>query len=73
MLLLPLLLLPPFRACVTVSWMLQVIGTIDGSGRVRLVDKLAEPGTPTPVDLNLDQVRNVRFELLSSIKTIPCK
>jgi hypothetical protein len=35
---------------------LQVIGTIDGSGRVRLVDKLAEPGTPTPVDLNLDQV-----------------
>lgn len=35
---------------------LQVIGTIDGSGRVRLVDKQAEPGTPTPVDLNLDQV-----------------
>jgi phosphoribosylformylglycinamidine synthase len=34
----------------------QVIGTIDGSGRVRLVDKQAEPGTPTPVDLNLDQV-----------------
>lgn len=35
---------------------MQVIGTIDGSGRVRLVDKQAEPGTPTPVDLNLDQV-----------------
>lgn len=34
----------------------QVVGTIDGSGRVRLVDKQAEPGTPTPVDLNLDQV-----------------
>lgn len=34
----------------------QVIGTIDGSGRVKLVDKQAEPGTPTPVDLNLDQV-----------------
>jgi hypothetical protein len=33
-----------------------VIGTIDGSGRVTLVDKQAEPGTPTPVDLNLDQV-----------------
>ncbi|WIA34688.1 hypothetical protein OEZ86_013001 [Tetradesmus obliquus] len=36
--------------------LMQVIGTIDGSGRVTLVDKLAEPGTPTPVDLNLDQV-----------------
>lgn len=35
---------------------MQVIGTIDGSGRVKLVDKQAEPGTPTPVDLNLDQV-----------------
>lgn len=34
----------------------QVIGTIDGSGRVTLVDKQAAPGTPTPVDLNLDQV-----------------
>lgn len=33
-----------------------MIGTIDGSGRVTLVDKQAEPGTPTPVDLNLDQV-----------------
>jgi phosphoribosylformylglycinamidine synthase len=33
-----------------------VIGTIDGSGRVRLVDKQAPPGTPSPVDLNLDQV-----------------
>lgn len=40
---------------------LQVIGTIDGSGRVRLVDKQAEPGTPTPVDLNLDQVRTDCF------------
>jgi hypothetical protein len=34
----------------------QVIGTIDGSGRVRLVDKQAPPGSPAPVDLNLDQV-----------------
>jgi phosphoribosylformylglycinamidine synthase len=47
-------LLHLLHACYTV--ILQVIGTIDGSGRVRLVDKLAEPGTPTPVDLNLDQV-----------------
>jgi phosphoribosylformylglycinamidine synthase len=34
----------------------QVIGTIDGSGRVRLVDKQAPEGSPSPVDLNLDQV-----------------
>eukprot|EP00878_Enallax_costatus_P000493 GHUV01000586.1.p1 GENE.GHUV01000586.1~~GHUV01000586.1.p1 ORF type:complete len:953 (+),score=239.62 GHUV01000586.1:313-2859(+) len=36
--------------------LMQVIGTIDGSGRVKLVDKQAPEGTPTPVDLNLDQV-----------------
>eukprot|EP00879_Flechtneria_rotunda_P005989 GHRR01006298.1.p1 GENE.GHRR01006298.1~~GHRR01006298.1.p1 ORF type:complete len:1281 (+),score=448.03 GHRR01006298.1:710-4552(+) len=36
--------------------LMQVIGTIDGSGRVRLVDKQAPEGSPTPVDLNLDQV-----------------
>ena len=34
----------------------QVIGSIDGSGRVRLVDKTAPAGTPTPVDLDLEQV-----------------
>jgi len=44
------------NAVAAVAAILQVIGTIDGSGRVKLVDKQAEPGTPTPVDLNLDQV-----------------
>ena len=34
----------------------QVIGTIDGSGRVKLVDKNAPPGTPPAVDLDLDKV-----------------
>ena len=36
--------------------MAQVIGTIDGSGRVVLVDREAPPGSPTPVDLDLDKV-----------------
>ena len=35
----------------------QVIGSIDGSGRVKLVDKNAPPGTPPAVDLDLDKVR----------------
>lgn len=34
----------------------QVIGTIDGSGRVRVVDRDAPPGTPVPEDLDLDKV-----------------
>lgn len=34
----------------------QVIGSIDGSGRVTLVDDTAAPGTPTPVDLDLEKV-----------------
>jgi phosphoribosylformylglycinamidine (FGAM) synthase-like enzyme len=34
----------------------QVIGSIDGSGRVTLVDNQAPEGSPSPVDLNLDQV-----------------
>ena len=33
-----------------------MIGTIDGSGRVKLVDKNAPPGTPPAVDLDLDKV-----------------
>ncbi|PNH02126.1 putative phosphoribosylformylglycinamidine synthase, chloroplastic/mitochondrial [Tetrabaena socialis] len=33
-----------------------VIGTIDGSGRVTLVDKNAPPGTPPAVDLDLEKV-----------------
>lgn len=34
----------------------QVLGTIDGSGKIVLVDRTAPPEDPTPVDLNLDQV-----------------
>ena len=33
-----------------------MVGTIDGSGRVKLVDKNAPPGTPPAVDLDLDKV-----------------
>jgi phosphoribosylformylglycinamidine synthase len=35
---------------------MQVIGSIDGSGRVRLVDRNAPPGTPAAVDLDLEAV-----------------
>ena len=34
----------------------KVIGAIDGSGRVVLVDKDAPEGAPTPVDLDLEKV-----------------
>lgn len=34
----------------------QVIGTINGSGRVTLVDKNAPEGSPVPVDLDLEKV-----------------
>lgn len=37
--------------------LVQVIGSIDGSGRVKLVDKNAPAGTPPAVDLDLDKVR----------------
>jgi phosphoribosylformylglycinamidine synthase len=37
---------------------LQVIGAIDGSGRIKLVDKTAAPDVPTPVDLDLEKVRS---------------
>ena len=33
--------------------LMQVIGTIDGKGRVTVVDSAAPPGTPPPVDLDL--------------------
>jgi len=36
--------------------LMQVIGSIDGSGRIKLVDKVAPPNTPTPVDLDLEKV-----------------
>ncbi|BDA47656.1 Phosphoribosylformylglycinamidine synthase [Coccomyxa sp. Obi] len=35
---------------------LQVIGSISGSGRITLVDKHAPPDSPTPVDLDLEKV-----------------
>eukprot|EP00983_Pelagomonas_calceolata_P085665 1156607-Pelagomonas_calceolata.AAC.9 len=35
---------------------LTVIGKIDGSGRVRVLDKLADPKDPIPEDLDLDKV-----------------
>lgn len=35
---------------------MQVIGAIDGCGRVVLEDSTAPPGTPTPVDLDLEKV-----------------
>nr|QKY14978.1 phosphoribosylformylglycinamidine synthase (PURL) [Polytomella parva] len=35
---------------------MQVIGTIDGSGRVTLVDRDAAPNSPAPVDLDLEKV-----------------
>ncbi|KAL6745568.1 CobB/CobQ-like glutamine amidotransferase domain-containing protein [Haematococcus lacustris] len=36
--------------------LMQVIGSIDGSGRVKLVDRNAPPGTPPAVDLDLEKV-----------------
>ena len=35
---------------------LQMIGTISGSGKVTLRDSKAGPGEPTPVDLELEKV-----------------
>ncbi len=35
---------------------MQIIGAIDGCGRVVLEDSTAPPGTPTPVDLDLEKV-----------------
>ena len=34
----------------------QVIGAISGSGRITLEDRLAPPGSPPPVDLDLEKV-----------------
>lgn len=34
---------------------LQVLGEIDGSGRITLVDPTAPPEAPTPVDLDLEK------------------
>ena len=36
--------------------LMQVIGTIDGKGRVTVVDSAAPPGSPPPVDLDLSLV-----------------
>jgi hypothetical protein len=33
----------------------QVIGAISGSGRITLEDRLAPPGSPLPVDLDLEK------------------
>eukprot|EP00877_Chromochloris_zofingiensis_P007400 jgi/Chrzof1/2913/Cz12g03220.t1 len=42
--------------CARERCIMQVIGAIDGSGRITLVDKQAPPDTPAPVDLDLDKV-----------------
>ena len=39
-----------------VGWRLQVLGSINGSGRITLVDPAAPAGQPTPVDLDLEKV-----------------
>ncbi|PSC73466.1 putative phosphoribosylformylglycinamidine chloroplastic mitochondrial [Micractinium conductrix] len=56
-----LLIKPDKRAllesiCARERCLMQVIGTIDGSGRVVLKDAEAPEGTPTPVDLDLEKV-----------------
>lgn len=56
-----LLIKPDKRAvmesiCARERCFMQVIGTIDGSGRVVLKDRDAPAGTPTPVDLDLEKV-----------------
>ena len=33
-----------------------MLGEIDGSGRITLVDPIAPPEAPTPVDLDLEKV-----------------
>lgn len=54
--------------------LMQVIGSIDGSGRVKLVDKNAPPGTPPAVDLDLEKVLgsmpDKTFEFKSSPNTL---
>ncbi len=45
-----------WSALISHSLPYQVIGTIDGSGRVVLVDRAAPEGSPTPVDLDLEKV-----------------
>ena len=52
----PLALSPPLCSSLTLDSTSQVVGTIDGSGRVKLVDRDAPPGTPPAVDLDLDKV-----------------
>lgn len=42
--------------CARERCLMQVIGTVDGSGRVVLVDRDAAPGSPMPVDLDLEKV-----------------
>jgi len=44
------------RVCERERCNMQVIGSIDGSGRVTLVDAQAPPDSPAPVDLDLDKV-----------------
>jgi phosphoribosylformylglycinamidine synthase len=39
----------------------QVLGEIDGSGRITLVDPTAPPDAPTPVDLDLEKVTHHRI------------
>jgi phosphoribosylformylglycinamidine synthase len=41
---------------VTADGIVQVLGSIDGSGRIVLKDSKAPPGMPDPVDLDLEMV-----------------
>jgi len=44
------------RICARERCPFSVLGSIDGSGRVKLVDPTAPPGSPTPEDLDLEKV-----------------
>ncbi|KAK9837421.1 hypothetical protein WJX81_001177 [Elliptochloris bilobata] len=42
--------------CARERAIMQVIGSVSGSGRITLADREAPPGSPTPVDLDLEKV-----------------
>lgn len=54
---------------------MQIIGTIDGSGRVTIVDERAKPSDPVPVDLDLEKVlgdmpaKTFKFDKFNPVRT----